>query len=59
MEDEAELEVEQEVEVEDEVEVEVAAPKIKRCRGEAGVPNEDKEPTSEEGKAIIIPNRIE
>ena len=43
-------------EVEDEVE---AAPKRPRMRGEARVPEEDKEPKSEEAKAIIIPKGVE
>jgi hypothetical protein len=45
---------------ESEAEVEVeAAPKKARVRGEAGVPSEDKEPTTEEGKALIKPNGVE
>ena len=40
------------------VEVE-AAPKKVRLRGEAKVPNEDKEPKTEEAKALIEPNGIE
>ena len=41
-------------------EVEVEAPSKKLwIRGEAGVPDEDKEPTTEEGKALIHPNDVE
>ena len=60
VEDEAQTESRHEVDVEDEVEDEVeAAPKRPRMRGEAGVPEEDKEPKSEEAKAIIIPKGVE
>ena len=44
----------QEAEAEEE-----AAPKRLPIRGEAGVPGEDKEPTTEEGKALIRSNGIE
>lgn len=55
---EAEVEHEDEVEVEGEVEGEVeAAPKLPKRRGEAGVPDEADWPTSEDRKAIIIPNQ--
>ena len=43
-------------EVEDEVEL---APKRPRMRGEAGVPDEDMEPRSEEAKALIVPQGVE
>ena len=51
-----EVEDEEEDEVEDEVEL---APKRPRMRGEAGVPDEDMEPRSEEAKALIVPQGIE
>ena len=55
-----ELELELEVEVEDEVEAEVeSAPKRRKMRGEAGVPDEDMEPRSEEAKALIVPQGVE
>ena len=55
-----EVEDEEEDEVEDEAEDEVElAPKRPRMRGEAGVPDEDMEPRSEEAKALIVPNRKE
>ena len=54
--DEAETEHRDEVESEaSEGEVE-AAPKKVRIRGEAKVPNEDKEPQTEEAKALLWPN---
>ena len=56
VEDEAETESRHEVEVEDEVEL---APKRPRMRGEAGVPEEAEEPTSEEAKALIVPMGVE
>ena len=60
VEHEAEVEHEDEVEVEGEVEGEVeAAPKLPKRRGEAGVPDEADWPTSEDRKAIIVPNRKE
>ena len=52
--DEAESRQEAEAEAEEE-----AAPKRLPIRGEAGVPAEDKEPTTEEGKALICSNGIE
>ena len=51
-----EVEDEAEDEVEDEVEL---APKRPRMRGEAGVPDEDMEPRSEEAKALIVPQGVE
>ena len=49
-----------ETESRDEAEAEVEAPSKKlRIRGEAGVPDEDKEPTTEEGRALIRPNDVE
>jgi hypothetical protein len=36
-----------------------AAPKGLRVRGEASVPNEDKEPCTKEGKAHIKPSIVE
>jgi len=60
VEDEAETESRHEVEVEDEVEDELElAPKRPRMRGEAGVPEEADEPTSEEAKALIVPMGVE
>jgi len=60
VEDEAETESRHEVEVEDEVEDELElAPKRPRMRGEAGVPDEDMEPRSEEAKALIVPQGVE
>ena len=50
------MEDEEEDEVEDEVEL---APKRPRMRGEAGVPDEDMEPRSEEAKALIVPQGVE
>ena len=48
------------LEVEDEVEVEVeAAPKRKKMRGEAGVPEEKYWPTTEEAKTLIEPHGVE
>ena len=55
-----EVEDEEEDEVEDEAEDEVElAPKRPRMRGEAGVPDEDMEPRSEEAKALIVPQGVE
>ena len=54
--DEPETESRDEAESRQEVE---AAPKRLPIRGEAGVPGEDKEPTTEEGKALIRPNDVE
>ena len=49
-----------ELEVEDEVEVEVeAAPKRKKSRGEAGVPEEKYWPKTEEAKTLIEPHGVE
>ena len=49
-----------ELEVEDEVEVEVeAAPKRKKMRGEAGVPEEKYWPKTEEAKTLIEPHGVE
>ena len=63
VEDEAETESRHEVKVEDEVENKVEevelAPKRPRMRGEAGVPEEALEPTSEEAKALIVPMGVE
>ena len=54
--DEPETESRDEAESRQEAE---AAPKRLPIRGEAGVPGEDKEPTTEEGKALIRSNGIE
>ena len=49
-----------ELEVEDEVVVEVeAAPKRKKMRGEAGVPEEKYWPKTEEAKTLIEPHGVE
>jgi hypothetical protein len=40
------------------VEVDAALKKAK-VRGEASVPDDDKEPTTEEGKTLIEPNGVE
>ena len=54
------LQLEVEDEVEDEVEVEVeAAPKRKKSRGEAGVPEEKYWPKTEEAKTLIEPHGVE
>jgi len=50
-----ELQVEVEHEVEDEVE---AAPKRKKSRGEAGVPEEKYWPKTEEAKTLIEPHGV-
>ena len=50
------LELELEVEVEDEVE---AAPKRKKSRGDAGVPEEKYWPKTEEAKTLIKPHGVE
>ena len=52
--DEAESRQEGEADAEEEVEVE-ATGKM-RIHGEAGVPGQDQQPTTEEGKALIQPN---
>nr|XP_051229239.1 uncharacterized protein LOC127347050 [Lolium perenne] len=50
------MEVEMEVEGQDEEAEREMAPKKLRIRGEAQVPDERREPTSHEAKALIIPN---
>ena len=56
-EDEAEVETEEEPR-DEETEREMASRRL-RIRGEATVPNIAREPTTEEGKALIIPNNKE
>ena len=48
--------MEAEADAEAEAEVEVEATGKLRIRGEAGVPGQAQEPTTEEGKALIQPN---
>nr|XP_051212419.1 uncharacterized protein LOC127330133 [Lolium perenne] len=50
------MEVEMEVEGQDEEAEREMAPKKLRIRGEAQVPDERREPTSQDAKALIIPN---
>ena len=59
--DEAETESRDQAESRQEAEVEGEAAPLKklRIRGEAGVPGEDKEPTTEEGKGLLYPNGVE
>jgi hypothetical protein len=52
-------EAETEVEVESGHELEEEVRKKLRTRGEAQVPDEDKEPRTEEAKALIYPNGVE